>query len=253
MFIADGLRPLVLQGNKKIVRSTAPNNTIDSNILPYVKWLTGLNTSYGAGYIDWFEVADDYSGDTLWLPPSIKAAGIYINTDINFNYWDAPAGLNRGVVSATDVSFSPTVAQAGTIYNKSWNYAINYPQDGIVLEGQKTFQSAATAFDRVNVRRMFLRLERATYQVARQFLYEGNTAYTRQRLIDAIEPYFKAAKSGGGIKEYKIICDETINTPDVIDNNELRVKVGIIPVKTIEFIWVQFYALSTGGSFSEIL
>lgn len=139
MFIADGPRPLVLQGQKKIVRPTKPSNTIDSNILPYLKFITGLNTSYGAGYMDWFEQADDYTGDFFWCPPSIKAMGVYLNTDANFMYWDAPAGLNRGVISATDVAFSPTMSQAGAIYEKNWNYAINYPQDGIVLEGQKTF------------------------------------------------------------------------------------------------------------------
>ena len=139
MFIADGLRPLVLQGQKKIVRDTKPSNSIDKDILPFVTAVCGLNTSYGAGYLDWFEQADDYTGDFFWCPPSIKAMGIYINTDLNFEYWDAPAGLNRGVVAATDVAFSPNGRQAGSIYEKNWNYAINYPQDGIVLEGQKTF------------------------------------------------------------------------------------------------------------------
>ena len=253
MFIADGLRPMVLAGNKKIVRPSKPSNTIDVDILPYVKWQTGLNTNYGAGYMDWFEVADEFTGDFFWLPPSIKAMGVYINTDTNFNYWDAPAGLNRGVIAATDVAFSPNAKQAGAIYEKNWNYAINYPQDGIVLEGQKTFQVKPSAFDRVNVRRLFLRLERATYRVARYFVYEGNTAYTRQRLVDAIEPYFREAKNKGGIYDYKIICDESINTPEVIDRNELAVKIGIKPVKTAEFILIDFIAVSTGGSFEEAM
>ena len=108
MFIADGLRPLVLQGQKKIVRDTKPSNTIDANILPYLPAICGLNTNYGAGYVDWFEQADDYTGDFFWVPPSIKAMGVYINTDVNFDYWLAPAGLNRGVIAATDVAFSPT-------------------------------------------------------------------------------------------------------------------------------------------------
>lgn len=139
MFITECPRPLVLAGDKKIIRPTKPKNTIDVNILPYVKWVTGLNTNYGAGYMDWFEVADEFTGDFMWLPPSIKAMGVYIYTDVNFNYWDAPAGLNRGMIAATDVAFSPTGKQAGSIYEKNWNYAINYPQDGIILEGQKTF------------------------------------------------------------------------------------------------------------------
>ena len=94
-----------------------------------------MNTSYGAGYLDWFEQADDYTGDFFWCPPSIKATGIYINTDLNYDYWLAPAGLTRGIIAATDVAFSPNGKQAGAIYEKNWNYAINYPQDGIVLEG----------------------------------------------------------------------------------------------------------------------
>ena len=253
MFIADGMRPLVVQGQKKVVRPSNPKNTIDANILPFVKYQTGLNTSYGAGYLDWFEVADEYTGDFFWCPPSIKAMGCYINTDVNYNYWDAPAGLTRGIVAATDVAFSPTAPQAGSIYEKNWNYAINYPNDGIVLEGQKTFQVKPTAFDRVNVRRLFLRLERAAYKVARYFVYEGNTAYTRQRLVDALDPYFREAKIGGGVYDYKIICDESVNTPDVIDRNELKVKIGIKPTKTAEFILIDFIALTTGGSFEEAM
>ncbi len=253
MFIADGLRPLVVAGQKKVIRESKPSNTIDANILPYVKYQMGLNTSYGAGYLDWFQIADEFTGDLFWCPPSIKAMGSYIYTDLNFNYWDAPAGLTRGIIAAVDVAFSPTPKQAGSIYEKNWNYAINYPQDGIVLEGQKTFQVKPTAFDRVNVRRLFLRLERAAYKVARYFVYEGNTAYTRQRLVDALDPYFKAAKVGGGVYDYKIRCDESINTPTVIDNNELRVQIGIKPVKTAEFILIDFIALSTGGSFEEAM
>ena len=135
MFVADGLRPLVLAGQKKIVRDTKPSNSIDKDILPFLPAICGINTSYGAGYADWFEQADDYTGDFFWCPPSIKATGIYINTDVNYDYWLAPAGLTRGIIAATDVAFSPNSKQAGAFYEKNWNYAINYPQDGIILEG----------------------------------------------------------------------------------------------------------------------
>lgn len=254
MFIADGLRPLVLQGQKKIIRDSKPSNTIDANILPYLPAICGLNTSYGAGYVDWFEQADDYTGDFFWCPPSIKAMGIYINTDVNFDYWLAPAGLNRGMVSATDVAFSPNGKQAGAFYEKNWNYAINYPQDGIVLEGQKTFQTKPTALDRVNVRRMMLRLERQVYKTIRYFVYENNTAYTRQRIIDALDPIFKAAwqAGNGGINRYKIICDESINTPNVIDNNELKVAIGIVPNKSAEFIMVDFILGNQSATWEEL-
>lgn len=138
MFLCDGPRTMVLQGNLKIVRPTKPTNTIDSKLLPNVKYLTGINTSYGAGYVDWFQLADDFTGDLFWVPPSIKAASVCINCDLNYNYWDAPAGLNRGMVQALDIAFNPSIAQAGQIYTKSWNYAINWPNDGITIEGQKT-------------------------------------------------------------------------------------------------------------------
>jgi hypothetical protein len=252
MFIADGPRPYCLQGQKKIVRPSKPTNTIDANILPYTKYLTGINTSYGAGYCDWFQVADEFSGDYFWCPPSIKACGVYIFTDLNFEYWDAPAGLNRGMVAALDVAFSPTNKQAGQIYTKSWNYAINYPQDGIILEGQRTLQSKPSALDRVNVRRLMLRLERAVYKVLRYVVYEGHTAALRQRVIDLIKPMFEQAKIGGGLYDYKLICDESINTPDVIDRNELKLRIGLKPTKTVEFIEATFTLLNTGASWSEM-
>ena len=255
MFIADGLRPLVIQGQKKKIRDSKPTNTVDKDILPYVPAICGLNTSYGAGYIDWFEQADDYTGDFFWCPPSIKATGIYINTDLNYDYWLAPAGLNRGVIAATDVAFSPNGKQAGSIYEKNWNYAINYPQDGIVLEGQKTFQTKPTALDRVNVRRTMLRLERQVYKTIRYFVYENNTAYTRQRVVDAIEPIMKACwKSGnGGINRYKIVCDDKINDANTIDNNELKVQIGIVPNKSAEFILVDFILGNQSSTWAELL
>lgn len=254
MFVADGMRPLVLQGQKKIVRETMPSNSIDKDILPYLPAICGLNTSYGAGYMDWFEQADDYTGDFFWVPPSIKATGIYINTDLNYDYWLAPAGLTRGIVAATDVAFSPTSKQSGPIYQKNWNYAVNYPQDGIILEGQKTFQTKPTALDRVNVRRTMLRLERAVYKIARYFVYENNTAYTRQRIVDAIEPIMKACCQGGngGIQRYKIVCDESNNTPNTIDNNELHVAIGVVPTKSIEFLMVDFILGSQGSTWAEL-
>ena len=178
--------------------------------------------------------------------------GVYVNTDLNFQYWDAPAGLNRGLVQALDVAFSPTNQQAGPIYTKSWNYAIDFPNDGITLWGQRTLQTKPSALDRINVRRLCLRLERQVYKVSRYFLFEGNTAYTRQRLVDLLTPVFQQAKVGGGLYDYKIIADETNNTPQTRDNNELHLSIGVRPTKTVEFIIVNFTILSTGGSWEEM-
>lgn len=253
MFIADGPRPICLQGQKKIVRSSKPDNTIDVNILPYIKFASGLNTNYGAGYLNWYQITDEFTGDYFWCPPSIKAMGVYLNTDNNFNYWDAPAGLNRGIVNALDVAFSPTTEQAGPMYNQNWNYAVNYPQDGIAIMGQKTFQTKTSALDRVNVRRLLLRLERQSAKISKYILFEGNTQYVRQRLVDLLDPMFREAKVGGGIYDYLIKCDESNNTPDTIDRNELHVQIGIKPTKTIEFLYIDFIVASTGASWSEVM
>lgn len=253
MFVADGPRPFCLQGNKKIVRPSKPSNTIDATILPNLKYITGINTNYGAGYCDWFQKSDEFSGDYFWCPPSIQATGVYLNTDINFDFWQAPAGLNRGIVPALDIAFSPTQRQADEIYPKCWNYARNYPNDGIVLEGQRTFQTKESALDRVAARRALLRFERIVYEIARWYVYETNNAYNRQRFYDDVDGVFKELKAQGAMYDYKIICDETINTDEVIERNEFRVKIGLKLNKFMEFILIEFNILRRGGSWSEML
>jgi hypothetical protein len=136
IFLNDIPRPFCLEGENKIVRHTNPSNTIENSILPKLKKIININSSYSAGYCDWFYCKDEYTGDFFWCPPSIKAAGIFCYTDIYFHKWDAPAGMNRGIVQgAYDVAFSPNDDEAGRIYQQAWNYAINYPINGIVLEG----------------------------------------------------------------------------------------------------------------------
>ena len=183
-----------------------------------------------------------------------------LDTTNNKFYWTIPVGVNNGKmnpadnpsnVKVIDIAFSPTTQDAGDIYTKCWNYAKYYEDDGFVLEGQRTFQIRPTAFDRINVRRLFLYLERKTYKAAKYFVYQGNDAYTRQRLVDAITPFFENAKINGGLHSYRIQCDEFNNTPDTIDRNELHVKIAIKPTKAIEFIECTFVALRTGASFTE--
>jgi hypothetical protein len=136
LFLADIYRPFCLNGDEKIVRTTSLENTIEKDIVPKLRYMTGINSSYTAGYSDWFYIQDDYTGDMMWLPPSIKAAGICIYTDAYSHMWDAPAGLNRGIVkNVVDIAFSPSNEEAGKLYTQCWNYAINYPVSGIALEG----------------------------------------------------------------------------------------------------------------------
>ncbi len=254
MTILDGPRHLVLQGAQKWIRKTAPSNTFSNKIGSKLRYITGLNSSYAALYINWMKTVDDFYGIPFWLPPSCKISGIYANNDRTANIWDAPAGLNRGIINGiVDLAFNPSIKEADQIYIKSINYAKQYPLDGFIIEGNKTCQVKPSAFDRVNVRRLFLRLERLVYQAAKYFVYEPNSSFTRRRLIDTIEPTFRAIKAAGGIYDYQIICDEKNNTAEVIDRNELKVACLIQPVKTAEFILIDFIAARTGANFDEII
>ena len=252
--VIDAPRYFCINDQSKLVRSTDITSTIERDIIPNLKYLLNVNSSYSAGYCNWFQVADDYSGDVMWLPPSIKAAGIYTYTDTYFHKWDAPAGMNRGVIAnVIDTAFSPFNDEAGKIYAASWNYAANYPIDGIVLEGQKTFQRAQTALDRVNVRRLVNYLKKRVVRAAKYFLYEGNTAWLRQRFVDTISPIFEDAVNGQGISEYIIKCDDENNTAQTIDRNELHCTIGIRPVKTVEFIVINFVLVNQSASISEMI
>ena len=255
MFIADAPRPFCLQGDEKIVRDTSPQNTIENQIHPKLKYISGvINTSYGAGYCNWFRCVDGHTGDLFWCPPSIKAAGVYLYTDAYSNYWNAPAGLNRGVLpnDVVDTAFNPTNKQSWAIYNSSWNYAMNYPINGIVIEGQKTFQSDKTAFDRVNVRRLFLGLESRVRYLSKFFIYEGITDYMMQRFVDTMSPIFDDAVSRFGIQDYRIVCDDRNNNANTIENNELHCAFGVKPVKSGEFIVLNFICTSQGASVEEV-
>lgn len=253
MFIADGLRPFCLDGNVKIVRKTAPANTVANAIMPKLKYMSNVfDSSYTAGYCNWFYQQDYSSTDYMWMPPSIKAAGVFIYCDTYFQPWSAPAGLTRGVLTdAVDVAFVPNEDDAGKIYNAQWNYAMSYPLDGIVVEGHKTFQTQKTALDRINVRRLLLYLEKRTVQIARKFVYEGNTSYLRQQFVDTLRPIYEDAVRRDGLAEYAIKCDDEINTTEVIENNEMRCRIAVKPVKVVDFIVIDLIATRQSADVTE--
>jgi phage tail sheath protein FI len=254
MAILDAPRALALQGNSTVVRSTQPSNTIDANIIPLLRYMTGLNSSYGAMYITWMQLVDSFSGNPKWIPESIKAVGSYCYTDLTYNYWEAPYGLERGLVNGiTQLSFNPNGSQEDQIYLKNFNYAKQFPLQGIIIQGQKTLQIAPSSFDRVNVRRLFLKTERLTYNVAIYFVGRINNFYNRTNLVDILDPQFANIKRLGGLYDYRIVCDETNNTAQVIDNKELHLAVMLKPSQAADFILVKFTALRTGGSFEEVL
>ena len=258
LFISDPLRHALVQGNRPVLncRDTDGNKF---NFPEHIYWgLRNLysesNTSYACTYANWVMSQDVASDQLVWLPFSGFAAGIMCDTDRNYFPWFAPAGLNRGrITDVVEISINPTLKQRDLLYRLGLNPVVFFPQDGFVVWGQKTLFKKPSAFDRINVRRLFLVLEKATVAVARYFVFEPNTIFTRTRLIDAIRPIFERAKSNEGLYDYLIICDERNNTPDVIDRNELAVDIYLKPVRAAEFILISFIATRTGQDFSELV
>lgn len=251
--VIDVPRNFALETVQKKLRKTAPANTFSNTLAPQIKYMTGLNSSYAAMYSDWMKIYDTFRGIGIWLPPSIKAVGIFCRTDRIANYWEAPAGLNRGVIAGiTDIAFNPIEKESSQLYTKGMNFCKWYNGEGFILEGQRTTQVKPSAFDRINVRRLFLRLERQVYKMARYYVMELNTQLTRRKFQQSCEGILQPVKLAGGMYDYQVVCDDSVNTPDVIDNNELRCVIKIKPTKVIEFIIVDFVALSTKGNFSEV-
>jgi len=212
------------------------------------------NNNYTATYGNWAKIYDSFTDRNFWIPFSGYAAAVYARTDRNTQPWFAPAGLNRGVVgNILDLAINPNQKQRDSLYTIGVNPVVFFSGDGFVIYGQKTLQNKPTAFDRINVRRLFLTLERATQRSLRYFVFEPNTEFTRTRLKNTISPIFELARNTEGVYDYLIVCDERNNTPDTIDRNELIVDIYIKPVKAAEFILVNFIATRTGQNFQEFI
>lgn len=263
LFIADPLRHIFVQGNKVIgeCRLWDEENgiMIDANFPQHIYWplrnlYSEVSTSYACVYANWVKVLDTESNNQVWLPFSGFEAGIMCDVDRNTFPWFAPAGLNRGRISGiTQIGYNTTQKQRDLLYRHSLNPVVFFPQDGFVVWGQKTLLKTPSAFDRINVRRLFLVLEKATVATSRYFVFEPNTIFTRTRLVDTIKPIFERAKNNEGLYDYMIVCDERNNTPDTIDRNELIVDIYLKPVRTAEFILISFIATRTGQDFSELV
>ena len=254
LFIADLPRPIFIQGaNFKTLADQNKNFSLNIQ-KPIQAFTTLLNSSYSTTYACWTKVYDKVLDDQTWVPFSGTAAELMANTDANFQPWFAPAGFTRGRVgSVNDIAIYPKQKQRDQLYKVSVNPVAFFPGDGFVTFGQKTLQSAPTAFDRINVRRLFLNLEKATRNTVKYFLFEPNTLLTRTRIINTLTPIFENAKNTEGLYDYLIVCDERNNTPDVIDQNELVIDIYLKPVRAAEFILVNFYATRTGTDFNEII
>jgi len=254
IFIADPIRQIFIQGENTKILDNKNNNFQTDVYWPVKHQFENENTSYAAVYGNWALVNDEYTGRNVWVPFSGYAGAAMARTDAVAFPWFAPAGFSRGIVAnALDIAVNPNQKQRDEFYKANINPVAQFPNQGLVIFGQKTLQKRPSAFDRINVRRLFLTLERPTKQLARQFVFEQNSEFTRTRIVNALTPLFERARNNEGLYDYLIVCDERNNTPAVIDANELVVDIYIKPTRTAEFILVNFYATRTDANFQELV
>jgi hypothetical protein len=208
------------------------------------------NTSYAAAYWPWVQTIDPDSAQLVWVPASTMINGVYAYNDNVSEPWFAPAGINRGGLS-TVVRAEKKLSQANrdTLYTNKVNPIATFPGTGVVVYGQKTLQTKASALDRVNVRRLLIQLKSYISQVAQNLVFEQNTIATRNQFLSQVNPYLESVQQRQGLYAFKVIMDDSNNTADVIDRNQMIGQIYIQPTKTAEFIYLDFNILPTGAVF----
>jgi phage tail sheath protein FI len=254
LFIADPIRQLVVTGKNSKVQKDVTKNFYTDIYWAIRHQFANANTSYATVFANWMSVYDNYSGLQSWVPSSGFAAAKMAATDAAVGPWGAPAGFNRGIITdASDIAVTPNQRQRDDLYTANLNPIANFADQGNVFFGQKTLLRKPSAFDRINVRRTFLYLEKITKKTMQFFLFENNTLFTRTRVVNTLTPFFERTKAADGLYDYMIVCDERNNTAEVIDQNELVVDIYLKPVRTAEFILVNFYATRTDANFEELI
>jgi hypothetical protein len=209
-----------------------------------------INSSYAATYWPWLQTIDPGTGQLVWLPASTMIPAVYAFNDSVSEPWFAPAGINRGGLD-TVVRAERKLSQTNRndLYIGNVNPIATFPGTGVVVYGQKTLQKKASALDRVNVRRLLIALKSYISQVANNLVFEQNTIATRNQFLSQVNPYLESVQQRQGLYAFRVIMDDSNNTPDVIDRNQLIGQIYLQPTKTAEFIYLDFNILPTGATF----
>ena len=217
-----------------------------------------MNSSYGCAFFPWVLIKDEISNNTVWVPSSIAALGTFSSSQRRTELWFAPAGFNRGGLSAGAAGL-PVVQTAlrlsskdrDKLYEANINPIATFPAEGIVIFGQKTLQVTPSALDRINVRRLMIYLKKQISRYATTVLFDPNVAVTWKRFTNLVIPFLDGVKSRFGLSEFKVILDETTTTPDLVDRNIVYAKILLKPTRAIEFIALDFVITNTGASFND--
>ena len=222
----------------------------NSSISAITTQASSLDTSYAAAYWPWLQVTEPDTRQLVWVPASTMIPGVYAFNDRVGEPWFAPAGINRGGLSTVrQAERKLTNANRDTLYTENVNPIATFPATGVVVFGQKTLQKKASALDRVNVRRLLIALKNFISQIADNLVFEQNTQATRNTFLSQVNPYLESVQQRQGLYAFKVVMDNSNNTPDVIDRNELIGAIYIQPTKTAEFIYIDFNILPTGATF----
>jgi len=232
--------------------STNSSETITSNVISFYAPIT--SSSYAVFDSGYKYTYDRFSNTFRYIPLNGDIAGTCARNDINNFAWYSPAGTSRGaILNAVKLAYNPSKSQRDRLYSNRINPIIFSPGSGIVLFGDKTALGKSSAFDRINVRRLFLYLEQAISAAAKDQLFEFNDEITRTNFVNIVEPFLRDVQAKRGIYDYVVICDETNNTAAVIDNNEFLADIYIKPARSINYIGLTFIATRTGVSFEEVI
>jgi hypothetical protein len=219
-------------------------------------WLTNLAraSSYVVADSGWKYMYDKYNNVYRYIPLNGDVAGLCVNTDTVRDPWYSPAGFNRGSIkNAIKLAWNPNKTQRDTLYASGVNPVCSFPGQGIVLFGDKTLQNKPSAFDRINVRRLFIVLEKTIAQAAQFSLFEFNDEFTRAQFVALVTPFLRDIQGRRGIYDFRVVCDTTNNTPQVIDSNQFVGDIYIKPARSINFIQLNFVAVGTGVDFTTIV
>jgi hypothetical protein len=245
--ITTAINNTQLRGDNIFVVDLVP---FSSSISQVIGQASSKNTSYAASYWPWVQTIDPDSAQLVWVPASSLVAGVYAYNDSVSEPWFAPAGINRGGLG-TVVRAEKKLSQTNrdNLYTNKINPIATFPGTGVVVYGQKTLQTKASALDRVNVRRLLISLKSYISQVAQNLVFEQNSIATRNQFLSQVNPYLESVQQRQGLYAFKVIMDDSNNTADVIDRNQMVGQIYIQPTKTAEFIYLDFNILPTGATF----
>jgi hypothetical protein len=245
----DCVVPVSPHRNGIVGVSTTQANT---NAISFANSLS--NSSYLIVDNNYLKVFDKYNDQYIYIPANSSTAGIMAATDFVAAPWYSPAGQRRGnYLAVTDIAHSPNKAQRDALYKANVNPVANIPGVGLVLYGDKTHELRPSAFDRINVRRLFIGIEKSIAQAAKNILFEFNDEFTRAEFVNVVEPLLREIKGRRGITDFKVVCDETNNTPAVVDRNEFVASIFIKPARSINFVTLNFVAVRSGVDFEEVV